>query len=324
MQQLKGSFTGKTALITGGAGYIASGIIRLLKDIECRIILLDRTAADFSPSAGKAKLENVAADIKDPDIWTKVLPGADFVYHLAAQTSTYAANENPLGDSEINVLPLLRILETCRSARLKPAIVFSSTVTVTGIAQKLPVDETQAGAPVTVYDLHKLAAENYLAYYAERGYVRGAALRLSNVYGPGPKSASSDRGILNMMMRKALAGEELTVYGSGEYLRDYVYIEDVASAFLLAAARMESVNGGRFIIGSGQGHTIAEAINLVADRAAVRTGRRVKVSHVQPKTAQSPIEERNFVADSGRFSRATGWKAHVSLAAGIDRTLENW
>jgi nucleoside-diphosphate-sugar epimerase len=323
-RQLEVSFAGKTVLVTGGAGYIASGLLQLLKNTECRIMLLDRPAAEFPRIDGKARTENVYADIRDRDIWKKVLPGVNFVFHFAAQTSTYAANDDPLGDAEINIQPLLRMLETCRSDKLQPDIVFSSTVTVAGIAKKIPVDESQSCEPVTVYDLHKLAAENYLAYYSGRGYARGVALRLSNVYGPGPKSSSSDRGILNMMMRKALARERLTVYGTGEYLRDYTFVDDVAAAFLMAAVNMERVNGGRFIIGSGEGHTIAEAINLVADRAALKTGRRVDVVHVEPKTEQSPIELRNFVADSGRFSRATGWKAGVSLVDGIDRTLGSW
>lgn len=324
VKNLTGTFSGKCVLITGGAGYIANSLIQLLNNLECHIISFDRTEAGLPPINGKAKIDSIAGDIRNRNIWEEVLPKSDFVFHLAAQTSTYVANDNPVADVEINVFPLLNLLETCRNKQLKPVVLFSSTVTVIGIPQKLPVDENHIGVPVTIYDLHKLTAENYLVYYTNQGYVSGAILRLANVYGPGPKSGSSDRGILNLMMRKALAGEPLTIYGTGECLRDYIYIEDVACAFLTAAINIERTNGQRFIIGSGQGHTIAHAINLVADRAAIKTGRRVDVVHVEPKTVQSPIEARNFVADSGRFSRATGWQAGVSLIEGIDRTIESW
>ena len=195
-------------------------------------------------------------------------------------------------------------------------------MTEAGIPTRLPVDETHPDTPITIYDLHKLMAESYLKYYSGQGIIQGAILRLANIYGPGPKSSSADRGVLNVMVRKALNGEPLTVYGKGDYLRDYVYVEDVARAFLMAGANIEPVNSQHFVIGSGQGCTLAEAFNLVAERVALKAGQPVPVTHVEPPTPQSPIEARNFVADTTRFWQATGWKARVSLTEGIDRTID--
>jgi nucleoside-diphosphate-sugar epimerase len=141
------------------------------------------------------------------------------------------------------------------------------------------------------------------------------------VYGPGPRSRSADRGVLNAMVRRALAGQALTIYGEGDFLRDYVYVEDVARAFLAAAAHIDRLGGGHFLIGSGRGHTFAEAVRTVADRAALRTGRPVAVDHVDPPRPLAPIERRNFVADTARFHGATGWSARVGLVDGIDRTI---
>jgi nucleoside-diphosphate-sugar epimerase len=173
-----------------------------------------------------------------------------------------------------------------------------------------------------MYDLHKQVAEQYLRWYAEQGIVRGVTLRLANVYGPGPRSSRSDRGILNQMIRRALAGEPLTVYGTGEQVRDYVYVEDAARAFLAAARNGESLTGGCFVIGSGRGHTIDEAMRMIAMRCAARTGIEVPVRHVEPPGALSPIEQRHFVADTRRFCAATGWHARCTLAEGIDLTME--
>lgn len=313
---------GKRILISGGAGYLAANLVNLLKDADCRIVRLDREGAQFPPVEGIAVVEDMVGDIRDREMWDRALEGVDLVFHFAAQTSAYVANENPSSDLESNVLPMLYLLESCRRHGWRPAILFASTVTVCGIPERLPVDETHPDNPITMYDLHKLMAEQYLKWYVGQGIVRGAILRLANVYGPGPKSSSSDRGVLNQMVRRALAGEPLTVYRPGDQLRDYVYVGDVAKAFLEAARNVDSVNGQHFVIGSGSGHTIAQAMNLVADRVALKTGRRVEVNLVDPPHPQSPIEARNFVADTHRFGEATGWRACRQLAEGIDLTME--
>jgi UDP-glucose 4-epimerase len=316
------SFGGRTLLITGGTGYLASAVVALLKDIDCRIIRWRRQGACPKPVTGTAKVTEIAGDVRDPGVWEKNLAGVDYIFHLAAQTSTYTANENPLADQAVNVLPMLHLLEACRRLVIRPTICFASTVTIAGIPERLPVDESHADHPLTIYDLHKLMAEQYLHWYAEQGLVQGVTLRFTNVYGPGPRSSRADRGILNQMIRRALAGETLSVYGAGDQVRDYLYVEDAARAFLAATLHSKALNGKYFIIGSGRSHTIAEAMGMVADRAAAKTGRPVQVQHVAPPGGLSPIEQRHFVADSRRFCKATRWQARHTLAQGIDLTLE--
>jgi nucleoside-diphosphate-sugar epimerase len=250
------------------------------------------------------------------------LEGIDIVYHFAAQTSVYVAWQDPVEDMEANVLPLLRLLETCRRKAWKPIILFSGTATEIGLTSDWPVDESVNDDPVTIYDLHKLSAEKYLRHYVREGLVQGAILRLANVYGPGPKSSNADRGVLNLMMRKAIRGEPLTIYGTGHYMRDYIFVEDAAEAFVQAAIHIEKTNGRHFLLGSGQGHTLSAAINLVAERAELKTGRRAPIQHVEPPSGLSPIESRNFVANITRFASATGWCPRVKLGEGIDRTLD--
>jgi len=314
--------TGKRILITGGAGYLASSLISLLKDVDCHIVRLGRTKERFAPVAGAARIEDVVADVREAAVWERALVDVAIVFHFAAQTSVYVANRDAVADLEANVIPMLHLLEASRRSGLKPIVLFSGTVTEAGIPSQLPVDESHPDNPVTVYDVHKLMAENYLKYYVAEGFVRGASLRLANVYGPGPKSSSADRGVLNLMILRALAGESVTVYGQGEQLRDYVFVDDVARAFVLAAAAIERTSGRHFVIGSGEGHTIAEAMATVCKSVAVKTGTKVPLIHLDPPHAQSPIEKRNFVADSQLFSRLTGWRARYSLSEGIDRTIE--
>jgi UDP-glucose 4-epimerase len=317
-----GIFKGKGILVTGGTGYLASALVLMLKNTECRIVMLGRRDAFREPVAGAAKVSYVYGDVSNPSVWERNLEGIDFIFHFAAQTSAYVANDNPIADQAVNVMSMLHLLEACRRRGAPTTICFSSSVTVAGIPERLPVDETHLDHPLTMYDLHKQMAEQYLRWYSEQGFVRGVTLRLANVFGPGPRSSRTDRGILNQMIRRALAGEPLTVYGAGDQVRDYVYVDDVARAFIAAARHGETLSGGRFVVGSGQGHTIAEAMRMVAARSAAKTGTRVVVQHLEPPGSLSPIEERHFVADSRRFCAATGWYARCNLAEGIDRTLE--
>ena len=323
INQITRYYVGKQILITGASGYIASNLLHILKDIDCTIIRLSRDSRRLLSVSGIANVVDITGDIRARKTWEQALEDVDIVYHFAAQTSVYVANENPLADMEVNVLPMLKLLEVCRSKMWKPIILFPGTATEVGISKNLPVDETYKDCPVTIYDLHKLMAENYLKYYSQQGVVHGTVLRLANVYGPGSKSSSPDRGVINSMVHKALADEQLTVYGKGDCLRDYVFVEDVIFAFLRAAIHIEQLNGKYFVLGSGEGHTITQAFNLVADRVALKTGKRVTVRHVDPPSPLHPIEFRNFIANPQLFVDATGWKPNYSLVEGIDRTISS-
>lgn len=313
---------GKTFLITGGAGYLASGLVDLIENFDCRVIRMHSKNSRPMPLTGTAQLVDLEGDVRNAAVWEHTLAEVDYIFHFAAQTSTYEANSDPRTDQASNVIPILHLLEACRRQKRQPVILYASTVTVAGIPENLPVNENHPDHPLTIYDLHKLMAEQYIRWYIEQGLARGIILRLSNVYGPGPRSSRPDRGILNQMIRRALAGEALTVYGEGNQVRDYLFVEDAARAFLAAALHSEVLNGQHFVIGSGQGHTIANAITLIADRTKAKTGILVPVQHVDPPQDQSPIEMRDFIADSSRFSRVTGWRPYCSLVKGIDLTLE--
>lgn len=321
INQILHYFEKKRILITGASGYLATIFIDALKGIDCTIIRLSRTK-NLCAISSKAKIVDIDGDIRTKEIWEQTLEDVDVIYHFAAQTNVYVAKDDPYADLQANVVPMLNLLETCRNKKLNPIVLFSGTVTEAGIVECLPVAETCSDLPITIYDMHKLIAENYLKYYCHKKWVRGATLRLANVYGPGP-SGNAGRSVLNMMVQKALAGEDLTVYGKGDCLRDYIYVEDVIRAFLVAGKSIDKLNGKHFIIGSGQGHTIAEAINLVADQAAIRTKQRVEVRHIQPPSAQSPIESRNFIADTRQFMQATGWQSKYSLVNGIGRMMDD-
>lgn len=314
--------SGQTILVTGASGFLGSCIVGQLAAVPCHIRRLDRRVSPDTRPAGPAEVEDVSGDVRDPQCWAAAIDGVDVVVHLAGQTSVYVANDNPGEDLAANVMPVNHLAAACRLRQRRPVVVMAGTATVVGLTGSALVDESHLDHPVTFYDLHKWMAEQYVEAYTREGVMTGTTLRLANVYGPGPQGSSSDRGFLNAMVRRALAGETLTMYGSGAFVRDYVFVADVARAFLMAAAAPEAVAGRHFLIGTGCGTTIAEALALVAERVARRTGHRVPVVSIDPPSGLSPIEQRNFVADITRFRTATAWGPQVNLADGIDQTIE--
>lgn len=296
-------FTGKRIAITGASGFIGGRVLDRLAALDCEV---DRVSS---------------GELGEPAVWRRVAD-ADVVFHLGAQTSMAVAAKNPSADFDANVAPLRSLLSACRERRRRPIVIFAGTVTQVGLVAQLPVDEDAPDNPETVYDRHKLIAERDLKQAAAAGTIRGVCLRLANVYGPGGHGRNPDRDVLNRMIRAALRGDTLTVYGAGEFVRDYLFIDDAVNAFLMAATSGDAVNGRHFVIGSGQGCTVRAAFELVASRVCARTGRQVPVIGAEPTAPLSAIERRNFIANSAAFSAATGWRAECSLSEGIDRTIE--
>ena len=319
------AFTGKRILITGGAGFLASNLVARLSSVDCCVVRITRTDAPATANVpGRVQCKHLAGDISAREFWEGALPATDFLFHFAAQTSVYTADEHPAADWQANVLPMLSLLEVCREKGHRPIILFSGTVTQFGLPEHLPVDESQPDRPVTIYDHHKIAAEAYLEHYVRQGWARGANLRLANIYGPGPASGKPDRGVLNLMMRRALKGEALPLYGVGHQMRDYLFVTDAVDAFLAAAAHADAVNGRHFVLASGEGHTLAQTFHLVAERAALLTGNQVAVTHVPPPAGLSRIEDRSFVGDISQLSAATGWEPSTKLVAGLDMSLKSF
>jgi nucleoside-diphosphate-sugar epimerase len=315
-----GALSGKTVAITGAAGFLGARTAARLAGADCTIIRVARSPQRPIDHAVAAVLD-VTGDLSERSVWDRVVE-ADVVFHFAAQTSVAAADADPDADFRANVMPLRHLVAACRDRQRRPIVLLAGTVTEAGVPRRWPVNEDVPDAPITVYDRHKLIAENDLKTAAAEGTLRGATLRLANVYGPGAHGRRADRDVLNRMIGAAVIGQPLTIYGTGQHLRDYVFVEDVVDAFLAAAGHIERVNARHFVIGSGTGISIREAFELIAARVEARTGRRVPVITAEPPAPLSPIDERNFVADPSRFAAATGWRASRSLSDGIDRTIE--
>ncbi|MBF0128807.1 MAG: NAD-dependent epimerase/dehydratase family protein [Alphaproteobacteria bacterium] len=307
----------KRVLVTGAGGFVGGSIVACLAEAGCRV---RRHSRKPLPPLGNPRVDDVAGEVREQGLWDRVLDGVDVVFHCAAQTSVYQADSDPLGDLAANVAFPLRLLEAARRSPGMVTVVLASTATVVGLADSLPVEHSRRPMPVTAYDVGKLAAEQYLSLYVRLGHVRGGALRLANVFGPGPGSSAADRGVLNKVLQRALDGGPVSLFGDGRWVRDYVFIDDVVAAFLRAGGTGDALGGEAYHVCTGQGTTVADAFRMAAEVAALRTGHDVEIVGVPLPEGLSAIEFRDFVGSWDALHRAVGWRPSVSLRDGLERT----
>lgn len=306
-------------LITGASGLIGSALIERFRGSDTLIICQSRESHPDQPGLKWLKHNLVT------DSWACLAQyEIDVVYHLAGQTSTYGARERPIADLTANVLSLLNLLEYFRGCSQRPFIVVAGTATEVGLTEQLPINESFPDHPVTFYDLSKLTAEMYLKQYVRDGLANGCALRLSNVFGRSRPGQQRDRGILDKIFSRAAAGLGITIYGDGNYLRDYIFIDDVVAAFVAAAEHRQQTNGRGFYIGSGQGIALKDAFLKVAALAAKNAGTEVSHEYVTPPAELSEIEYRNAFIDASAFMEATGWVPQYDFEAGIDAAFHDY
>ncbi len=303
-------------VITGAQGYIGTALAKRLAAEGGALRLVSRSRPAIG-TAGQKQVYHVEADLREPEAWSRVLAGADAIVHLSSRTDLRAAEADPAGDYSLNVEPVRALVAAAARCGAQIPVLFASTVTIVGDSHLNPVDESAADRPCSVYDRHKLECETILKSATQRGVISACSLRLSNVYGHGVSSVNANRGILNAIMRRAGEGEALTLYGQGEYIRDFTFIGDVVDAFCRALAVERVRDGGHYVIATGRGHSLSEAFGLVAAEAFRCTGRRVEVRHVPEPRDLHAIERRNFVGNSGLFQRLTGWRPRVDLKDGI-------
>jgi nucleoside-diphosphate-sugar epimerase len=141
------------------------------------------------------------------------------------------------------------------------------------------------------------------------------------VYGSGGYESSPDCGVVNAMVRAALAGQTLTIYGQGDRVRDFVHVDDVARAFLVAACSLERCNAQHFALGSGAPMTIADAVTVIASAVENQLGRPVPVTHVDPPADELEIAKYGFAADPEPFARATNFRLKWNFSEGIEETV---
>ena len=312
---------GKRVLVTGGAGFLGSGLCHALAARGARVTALDAMMPDGG--ANPANLEGagvllVRGDIRDAELHS-LCQGIDVLFNLAAQTSHMGGQRDPVADIEINAVAQVRLIQAMREAAPKATVVHASTRQFYGRPQYLPVDEKHTVNPPDANGVSKWAGEQYWLL-EQRVHGRPVvSLRLTNCYGPRLRIKDARQTFLGIWVRRVLEGEPFEVWG-GEQLRDLAYLDDVTDAFLRAAeqAGRPEVAGRVFNIGGSPPMRLIE----LADRLIAANGGKGRYVIKEFPADRAPIDIGSYAADDRAFRAATGWWPRVDVDEGLRRTLE--
>ena len=314
-------YRGRRVMITGGLGFIGSNIARRLVELGSDVLLMDSlipgSGANFFNIDGIAdKLRVNIADVRQESTMNHLVRDREVIFNLAGQVSHIDSMRDPYTDLEINCRSQLSILEACRKFNPAVKVVFAGTRQVYGKPDSLPVTEAHLVRPVDVNGINKAAGENYHLLYNNVFNVRACSLRLTNVYGPRQLIKHNRQGFIGWFIRLALEGREIQIFGDGSQIRDFVYVDDAADAFLRAGAA-DACNGHVFNVGGAEPISHRDLAALLIDVA--RGG---SVRHVPWPEDKKVIDIGSFYADSSRFRNAVGWEPRVTLRNGFAETLE--
>ena len=298
----------RRVLVTGGAGFIGSTLVRLLVERGYAVCVFDDLSTGSSANLDGTDAELIEGDVRDVESLERAAAGSELVFHLAAGTGVVPSIEDPFADFDLNARGTLSALWAARKAGAA-RLVFSSSNAPLG-AGAYPASEDKPVAPLSPYGASKATGEAYCsAFHGAYGF-DAIAVRFSNAYGP--RSAHKSN-VIPLFIRRLLADEELVVYGDGAQTRDFVYVTDLAAG-LLGAATAEGVGGEIFQLASGVETSVGELVSLLGEVA----GREPVVRREPPRAGEIL---RNYSAIEKARTRL-GYTPEVPLAEGLRRTFD--
>ncbi len=297
-------------LVTGGAGFIGSHIVDTYVNHGHQVVVVDNLSTGnrvyLNPQATFYQMsildEHLHEVIRDEKI--------EIVNHHAAQIKVKNSLEDPYFDVQTNVLGTIHLLDVCRRTSVKKIIFASSGGAIYGEAAQGPLSETHPVYPLSVYGVSKWSVEKYLEVFLKQFGLDYVILRYANVYGP-RQDASGEGGVVAIFIQRMLMHQAISIYGDGFQRRDYVYVQDVAQANLLALQYSEN---DIFNIATG----IETSVNDLFLRIAELTHYASQAQHVQPRLG----DIYRSVLDSSKASQKLKWRPAVNLQQGLNDTIQ--
>jgi nucleoside-diphosphate-sugar epimerase len=309
-------------LVTGGGGFIGSNLVEavLRRGDDARVLddfsTGKRSNLEDAPRwsrEGGGRLEVLEGDVRSLATCRRAVEGADFVLHEAAIPSVEQSVRDPLGSHAVNVVGTLHMLVAAREAGVRRFVLASSTA-VYGEGEQLPKVETMPPAPISPYGAQKLAGEVYCGLFHRLYGVPALALRYFNVFGPRQDPESEYAAVIPIFMRAVRGGRRPTIYGDGEQTRDFVFVEDVVRANLLACEAAPAACGQTYNVASGRRTSLKDLVSAIG----ALSGREIVPEHAPARDG----DIRHSAAAIGKAEASLGFRPRVDLAEGLRRTWE--
>ena len=296
-------------LVTGGAGFIGTNIVKMLLEQGHQVVVLDNYAGGKKEERFQSGVEYVEGDIRKEADLDKVCSGIEGIFHLAALPRVTFSVENPALTHDVNVNGTLQVLLAAKKHGIK-RVVFSSSSSAYGDQEVFPVKENFKCLPISPYALHKYVGEHYCRLFSELFGVETVSLRYFNVYGPYFDPDGAYALVIGKFIKQVKNGEPMTVCGDGEYYRDYTHVSDIARANILAMTSDKVGKGEIINIGNNSPYSVNQLVQLIGGE------------HVFVPERVGDVRITN--ANNTKAKELLDWVPTISLEEGIKQLKEEW
>ncbi len=304
----------RRVLVTGGAGFIGSNLVRALLERGDTVRVLDNFATGFRANLEGLDVQVVEGELRSYERVHNATRGVEVVFHLGAMGSVPRSVQDPLTSSAVNVEGTLNVLLAARDEGVR-RVVFSSSTSVYGSTRHLPTLESEPPDPISPYGVAKLAAERYCVSFS-RVYesFETVVLRYFNVFGPRQSPSSQYAAVVPLFVTAISRGEPVTIFGDGEQSRDFTYVANVVDA-TIRGADANGASGRVFNVASGA----PASVNRIADVIGELLGKPVERRFLPPRAG----DIRDSWADISAARDVLGWEPRVSVEEGLRLTVES-
>lgn len=301
--------TGYSTLVTGGAGFIGSHLAHTLAEDTELVVLDDLSTGDPANIPNQAR--SVTGNVSERSIVSNADIDADIIFHQAGLVSVAQSIKTPYESHTTNATGTVNILDAARQNSSR--VVFASSAAIYGNPDYLPIDEHHPFDPASPYGLDKLTADYYTRLYSNFYDLETVCLRYFNVFGPG-QTGGDYAGVISIFIKQALSGADITIHGSGEQTRDFVYVDDIVQANI-AAAQTQHV-GEAYNIGSGEPTSIRELAEIIQDLTDTDSD----IVHIESR--EGDID--HSTADISKAKEYIDYQPKVSLKERLKQTIDWW